>query len=69
MTILTLEIPDEYEAVILEMGYDPDGYFKMILADLEKRYRIKLEKEMIVSAQAVIDDVVDEAKKKAKVKK
>jgi hypothetical protein len=69
MISITIEIPDEYEAVIQEMGYDVEGYFKMIMGDLEKRHRVKLEKDMIDSAQTVIDELVSDVKKRAKVKK
>jgi|WetSurSiteA1Bulk_404760.scaffolds.fasta_scaffold32233_2 hypothetical protein len=69
MTTLTIELSDEYEEIISDLGYTPDNYFEMILDDLGKRYAVKVSKNVLEDNQGDIESDVNNVKGKNKVKK
>lgn len=69
MITINLEMPDEYQEIISDMGFDVDGFFKNIFQDLGKRYEVKVRENLLTMNQSLIDEEVEGKKKKAKVKK
>jgi hypothetical protein len=69
MTTLTIEISDEYEEIISDLGYTPKEYFEMILDDLGKRYTVKVSGAVLQDNQGEITSEVNSTKAKNKVKK
>lgn len=68
MTIIEVELSDELVEVIADMGLTPEDWLELQVRDLEKRYQVKAEQQVIADNADTINSNVAKAKDRKKPK-